>query len=1122
MVVLLGLGGCGGGGGGGTTSGTSASGTTLSSATIPATNPSTSSTPTPSPTASPTYVGTAVCAQCHTGFPYANGYVAGDTTDSNTADPTYLDALANGSIYINYTDSVHYSPPLSGATRTLATTDYVKCEGCHGPGSQHYGTGPIPYYAPGVAQCEACHNNININLAQFNQTLHANTASTPDEFFFQGSVGTQQANIRGALEWADAAGTVPVTANQHIQECSMCHDPDTAHSVAAATNIAAGNLPNPPQVSCSGCHDPHRPSGSPTQRNYVDFQGTGTLAAVAPEQNLNFHPVKVNNTPPVMVVGGVVQNPATAGQTGYQFGANNLPGGTWIRPRIAFDYNVGGVTANTYAGYTAELPTGGTAGNPTFTAGDVLRLTTERECAACHTQGQYLYGKSTGAAGSTTLLATTHQNDVYTQWLWSPHADYKDQIYGYGAYFRFSLQNAGRFRPGYPYNMGGWTGQMGYSGEVDPQWTGTGAPTFIGGISASNTLVTADASANWPTGLPLPTTAANVNIGPSAAFDGRPVDPTGLSPIPTWPDGKSRLGSDNSYCNRCHHGIGSIDYQKGTVWGNAIGDTDQAHILWGDSSATCITCHSAHQNGTSTTMNVRQPVFLSYSKELTPEACPPSQKANANLRGGVNKLLDLNPIPSNVGNNIVCLVCHQGRDSGWTVWNTVRRYIASNIGVTGSGITTEQQAEQWYYTNPNTPILPLQLGSGYANLWSTIDAHDLPVGAQLYGENASEFLTDASGNPLTYSSGIPDHMNGRPNAGISGGCVGCHMDTGYTDPNGSLTYTPPTLTGGHTFEMTSAATNVENTQRCNLCHAGVTDFHSILASDNWAGNNLGGNPQDTVYNNVGTMTDIIATAAAYATANPTNTLGSGAWGPAPGHSVYSGGDPTVASNWFANYPYHGQNFGGTGLLGRLNEALWDNNIYASTSGKFSYVPYNSTYATSSATDPTAIVVNLTAGSNVATVTTGTGFLPRLSELEAIADNANTNIPSGTLIVSINTTTNTITMSKSAIATVTGLGVKVGGNAFTRWTPNLVAIYFDLNLVLSSGDAAYVHDAFYIGQLMFDCIEHLQAYPGSTAQGYQSTGSGVDPTSGAPLPLIRPVVPTGFPTHSATNYASQTL
>ena len=54
----------------------------------------------------------------------------------------------------------------------------------------------------------------------------------------------------------------------------------------------------------------------------------------------------------------------------------------------------------------------------------------------------------------------------------------------------------------------------------------------------------------------------------------------------------SNQGNNNYACFKCHNGIGSIAYQKN------IQGTPAAPVIFGDASATCITCHDPHENGT--------------------------------------------------------------------------------------------------------------------------------------------------------------------------------------------------------------------------------------------------------------------------------------------------------------------------------------------------------------------------------------------------------------------------------------------------------------------------------------------------------------------------------------------
>lgn len=657
-------------------------------------------------------VGNGVCISCHTDtaanrFQSENAgkdeaskkYQPGDAVDTNTTSPTYCDSNAIAGVSTVYTISAHDSASSSSAPA---------CESCHGNGGQHYGTGPIPDYSPGIAKCGQCHKSPGFDLTAFEAVRHANPNSSPDQYFSQGGVGTGQATISGNLEYK-SDGVTAVTINENIEECSACHNPSTI-----AGHIADNDVPNPPTVRCSSCHDPHMPAAK--TRNYVATRPGGAVDAASV---VNFKPQRVNNA-----------------ASGAKFGAKNLISGTWIRPRMYYQYNEGGDASKTYSGYT----------NQGTSAADWLRLSPERLCASCHTKGSYKYGAFSGA----TAITGTHNQDIFTQFYTNTSTGHVIGHTNHEAppWEEFSLLAAlgSSHRPQYPFDMG----------KTD------------GGI-----------------------------------YDG-------LNP-----------NSKNNYaCNQCHHGIGSIDYQKGVQGGlsnskpagqvpNGWGDSSEAHILWGDSTVTCITCHDQHSDGSGTTANIRVPKYLSYNTEFltgvpNQSDYAPSGSTTPNKRGGVYKFMDLTDIPSSTGNSIICLFCHQGRESGWTVWNKVRRTRVT----AGDSETT---ASNFIYNSGNTSI---------SSSFSFINAHYLGGGSLLWSRNTYEYADKS------YSEGIPQHQTKN--------CTGCHMAAAPSNNSA----------GGHTWTA--------QVSTCQECHTGVSSFHSIVASQDYNGSGA----KETVYNEIGELSII--------------------------------------------------------------------------------------------------------------------------------------------------------------------------------------------------------------------------------------------------------------------------
>ncbi|BCS55903.1 hypothetical protein [Geobacter sp. SVR] len=276
--------------------------------------------------------------------------VGSDTCTNNchalTQDVTMRGANDGRTIVSAWKSSVHFNQ--------ATNTEIVGCEDCHGGGSLHWGIGPMPYPVPDHKRCEQCHSD----FSAFNTTAHANADQIPDRFFFQGSTGTSQASDHGVPEVV-AGTTTPVTKNQHIEQCSVCHNSNQQFRYDSAGNlinsfntfsgaiISIGNenrndLPNP-VVPCASCHDGHE-----------------------------------------------VGHPATAGAT-----TINVP--VFRKSQIA--------GAGPWNAPTLRVMSSSTVVPARFN-------TTALICAACHTKGLYKYAKT-----------PTHQENTYSQWSSSAHND---------------------------------------------------------------------------------------------------------------------------------------------------------------------------------------------------------------------------------------------------------------------------------------------------------------------------------------------------------------------------------------------------------------------------------------------------------------------------------------------------------------------------------------------------------------------------------------------------------------------------------------------------------------------------------------------------------------------------
>jgi hypothetical protein len=702
----------------------------------------------------------------------------------------------------------------------------------------HFGIGAIPVPIPGTKVCIGCHtSNHGFDTKAFLKTAHANPNNKPRKFFDQPSFGVAQAKITAILPVSNASvGTLlfkqgtfgatgdAVSRNARIEECSTCHQYAMQYP-QFSPKIAQGNLPPKPEVSCGACHDSHivAPDGLEpaivTDTVVVSQLSGSTVVSVTavPGRQVSY----INNKPyPIAdsgamdtnngtwTRGSAINRPQTILMQGNGVGATSSDGTCDLFTLTCNDC-VQGFLKNQVkegdtlfvsgvASATVPLPADAklagklitvqaTLNKATFEVIQVIDNKTVLVGAPIAASTNVTYIK---ADGKTATLAVNvsfcglslafEVRDIFTNTedlCGSCHTQGHYKFTKWGKESNGTLVN---LSPTHNVNVKGQYLSSGHADKLAPAWE----EFFIFG--GHNMNYPYDMSITGSGGV------GSLRNNGKTAFDLTTPDVT-LAYLGQKGNTDVASTTGNFNCLQCHNGLTTIDYM------NDVQGTSAASVVWGDATLVCISCHDPHasqitENGKGLA-NLRKPVKLSFNSRFV---------TTTNPRGGLNTMMDRTAIPSGVAEGNLCLFCHQGRESGYTVY----------LNITSNGVDP--------YTNPNQVI---KGGSGI----SFQNPHYLESGAILWSKNNWEFLT-VSGNPTPnkYSNGIPEHQKTN--------CAGCHM--GEASAND--------FEGGHTWRP--------RIEVCQECHGStIKSFRDIKAKADYNGNGV----VESAFAEIGTVNDSV-------------------------------------------------------------------------------------------------------------------------------------------------------------------------------------------------------------------------------------------------------------------------
>lgn len=284
------------------------------------------------------------------------------------------------------------------------------------------------------------------------------------------------------------------------------------------------------------------------------------------------------------------------------------------------------------------------------------------------------------------------------------------------------------------------SGQVTHQDDLHTQWAGSGhgdrqAPAFA--------EFSADPAAyvNEATGLPFD------DVSHRTVY---PIDMGITRYVTAGPATTAQnAGANNYVCFKCHNGLTSLAYQAD------VQGTPAAPVVFGDATVTCITCHNPHADSAGNSKNTRKPAVMTrYSSPVRAAGV-----TIGSLKFSGNVFLDNTPVPASAGNETICIFCHQGRESGFTLF---KLRLAADSTLTGA----------------------------------FLNEHYLGTGGMLWGRNAYEYGAKQYGE-------VAAHQQAN--------CDACHMSqSGRND------------LGGHSWRIFAKVDGAVNNTSCNAssCHGG--------------------------------------------------------------------------------------------------------------------------------------------------------------------------------------------------------------------------------------------------------------------------------------------------------------